>query len=774
MLHRACAVAALVAVFVGWSSAVAQNAEPAPEKKRYDQWKLVEVTIRDARDLLALNQVGENMACTPRPGPQTYVIPPDALAVLDDLTLPYRVVNPNIQQSIDAETAQMEQARAERGVGFFATYRTPDEIDAYIDTLITLRPDLASSVTVGTTHQLRTIRGIRITGPDVPGEPARPVIIINAGQHAREWIAPASAMWAMDQLIRNHGTNPEITDLVNKVVWIIIPSLNRDGYQYSIDTERLWRKNRRNNGDGTFGVDLNRNWSYQYGGASTSSSGSSDVYRGTGPFSEPESTALRNFILATPNVKGLIDLHSFSQLILGPWGYSQSVLPPRELELRSTGDAMEAAIDSTHGVNYQQGLGVDALIYEASGTLPDWSFATTNAVSWTYELRDTGSFGFVLPADQIIPTGQEAFNGLKELARAVQLKLKVTVPQPLSSGAFGQSVDIGAQITELNGYTLAAGSAKLFWRVGSSGNFTEVSMTGAVPNFVGTLPGTIPCGATVEYYVEANANDGTPARFPTDAPASRLSLAVLDISEALNDTLESDAPGWLTSSPSDTATTGRWILVNPNGTSAQPEDDRTPGAGSMCFVTGQGAVGGAVGSADVDNGFTTLSTPIFDLSGGGAGGGATISYWRWYSNAGGNDAFVVEISNNAGANWSTVEVVGPTGPGTSGGWIQKSFDPAAILPLTANMRVRFIARDDSPGQVVEAAIDDFIARSITLCATPACPGDADGDGLVGLSDIAAVINGWGSSGPSGDLDNDGSVGLSDVAVVVNNWGAACP
>lgn len=772
MPHRALSsITALAMALMPVFSSMAQEAIDAPAP--YENWKIVDVSPRTAQEHLALAQLGENLSCTPRPGAQRLLLEPGAYEALLALGVPHNVLSENVRADVERESAMRAESRAQRGADFFADYRAPSEIDAYLNELVTLRPDLAQLLTVGTTIEGRTIRAIRITGPAVPGEPTRPTIIINAGQHAREWIAPATAMWAVERLILDHGINAETTDLVNRVNWIIVPSLNRDGYQYSIDSTRLWRKNRRNNGDGTFGVDLNRNWSYQWGGASTSGSGSSDLYRGTGPFSEPESSALRDFVLAQPNVKALIDLHSYSQLILGPWGYSRAVLPPRELELRATGDAMQAAMVSTHGTIYQEGLGVDALIYEASGVLPDWSFFQVGALSWTYELRDTGSFGFTLPPNQIIPTGQEAFEGLKQLGRYVQVRLDLSLLLPPTTAPINQAVTLNVRIIPFNGFTLAPGSARLMWRVGASGPFMESPISGVGTDLSVTIPAQSACGQAVQYFVTAVANDGTIVTFPPDAPASVRSFTLENLTVAVDDPVESLPIGWTVGLPGDTAVTGGWEQADPNGTLAAPEDDRTPGSGTMCFVTGNGKPGESSGQSDIDNGVTTLISPVMDLSGGTS---ATISYWRWFYNGSspGNDVFTVDLSNNDGSTWTRVETVGPSGPATRGGWLQHTFNAAAFLPLTNQMRLRFIAGDTGTQQVVEAAIDDLRAEVSSACPPPpSCPGDADGDSAVGLSDIAAVVNAWGTSDPNADLDGDGAVGLSDLAQVIEFWGQAC-
>src|SRR5205814_3666495 len=137
-------------------------------------------------------------------------------------------------------------------------------------------PDLASKLTVGISTQGRTIYGMRISGPGAPG--SKPAMIFDGCQHAREWIAVMVPMYIADALVRNYDTNPTIKSLVDHLEIFIVPIVNVDGYEftYAVGGNRLWRKNRRDNssvpgGAGTFGVDLNRNWSVAWnGGQSTS------------------------------------------------------------------------------------------------------------------------------------------------------------------------------------------------------------------------------------------------------------------------------------------------------------------------------------------------------------------------------------------------------------------------------------------------------------------------------------------------------------------------
>ena len=116
-----------------------------------------------------------------------------------------------------------------------------------------------------------------------------------------------TTVYFADALIQRYDLDPQIQALVDGVEFTIVPIVNTDGYVYSHVTERLWRKNRRDNGDGTFGVDLNRNWSVDWGGPGSAGNTASNTYRGPTPFSEPETQAIRDFVLAHPEIRAMVE-----------------------------------------------------------------------------------------------------------------------------------------------------------------------------------------------------------------------------------------------------------------------------------------------------------------------------------------------------------------------------------------------------------------------------------------------------------------------------------
>jgi hypothetical protein len=201
------------------------------------------------------------------------------------------------------------------------------------------------------------------------------------------------------------------------------------------------------------------------------------------------------------------------------------------------------------------------------------------------------------------------------------------------------------------------------------------------------------------------------------------------------DDMETDK-GWTVGAPDDNATTGQWVRVDPIGTTAtaggqaQPEDDHTPDPGHICFVTGQGAVGGGPSDADVDGGKTTLFTPVFPLGGATS---ATVTYWRWYTNNLGNnpgsDYWDVDVTGD-GTNWVALEHT----TASANNWGSYTFNLGSFVTLTNQVRMRFVASDTGSGSLVEAAVDDF---ELTVVRAPVTdvPGTeiATKDGIVSVS-----------------------------------------
>jgi hypothetical protein len=213
--------------------------------------------------------------------------------------------------------------------------------------------------------------------------------------------------------------------------------INPDGYEYSRLYDRMWRKNRNPNGrqysEQCKGVDLNRNFDFYWTGKGSSSNPCKEIYRGESPFSEPETQAVRDFILThTSELDGFITLHSYSQIWMYPFGHDYNSYPPdvndmRELALRATNK-----LETFYGTHYIVDTGANAL-YPASGGSDDWSKGKAG-IKFVYlvELRpnDYSVHGFLLPENQIIPTGKETYAGLTVIADEIMRRSGV---QPVAS-----------------------------------------------------------------------------------------------------------------------------------------------------------------------------------------------------------------------------------------------------------------------------------------------------------------------------------------------------
>ena len=399
-----------MALVVGSGVACAQPLATGPVE-RVDGHKVVRVEVRSVADLRLMEAVGaDQWSHSIRPGvPADFMVSPEALAALDEAGMDYAVVVEDVQAIIDAENERM---RGGGRRGWFDDFRTLAEIDGYLGTLAAQRPDIASVIDVGPSIEGRTIRGLRIAN-DSFGDPAcKPTILFNACQHSREWISPMVAMYAADRLVAAHGIDPDLTALIDRAEVLIVPVVNPDGYHYTWTTNRLWRKNRRNNGNGTFGVDLNRNWGVGWGlNNGSSGSGSSETYRGTAPFSEPETDAVRALAVSRPRLAAHVDLHSYGQLLLAPWGYTAD-LPPGHETFQMLGAEMQQIIKSVHGRTYVHGP-TYTVLYPISGGATDWFWGDREAHSFLFELRGSG---FILPPEEIIPNGEEILPALVHLA----------------------------------------------------------------------------------------------------------------------------------------------------------------------------------------------------------------------------------------------------------------------------------------------------------------------------------------------------------------------
>ena len=300
------------------------------------------------------------------------------------------------------------------GILSFTNFHTPPQVDAALTTLHNTYPGQTSIITIGTSYGGNPMKALKISSNPAVNDPTKGDVVYVALHHAREWISVEVALYLADELLARYSTDATLhADMDRLQIWII-PVVNPDGYVYTatwgscadVTSPRMWRKNRRLNSDGTFGVDLNRNWGYQWGLLSGSSNATTDdTYHGTGAFSEPETTVLRDFLNGLTNVKSFVTYHSFSELYLRPWSYTTSD-PPGEPTLKSIAQRNINLIAAVHGHTYSENIW-----YTSSGEATDWVWQEKRVAAFTPELRPapTGAGGFCVAASEIIPCAEENF-----------------------------------------------------------------------------------------------------------------------------------------------------------------------------------------------------------------------------------------------------------------------------------------------------------------------------------------------------------------------------
>ncbi|MFI7638262.1 M14 family zinc carboxypeptidase [Nonomuraea sp. NPDC049400] len=288
-------------------------------------------------------------------------------------------------------------------------YHNFAEMTADINALVAAHPNIVSQTTYGTSYEGRALRLIKISD-NVGTDENEPEVLFTAHQHAREHLTVEMALYIMHLLADNYGTDSRITNLVNtREIWIM-PDLNPDGGEYDIATGsyRSWRKNRQpNSGSSAVGTDMNRNWAYNWGCCGGSSgSTSSETYRGTSAESAPEVKAAANWVRSrvvggVQQLKAHIDWHTYSELILWPYGYTfNDTAPGLTQDDRDAHATLGQNMASTNGYTPEQASD----LYITDGTIDDWMWGVYKIFSFTFEMYPTGaSPGFYPPDEQIVP-----------------------------------------------------------------------------------------------------------------------------------------------------------------------------------------------------------------------------------------------------------------------------------------------------------------------------------------------------------------------------------
>jgi hypothetical protein len=347
------------------------------------------------------------------------LLSPEALKKYEKLFkaagIDYSILKDNIQEQIDMETKSMESMKGKRQsksiVGKFARY---SEINNFIKDIVSSNGDIASSYLAGRTYEKRDINIIVFKTATSSRS-----IFIDCGFHAREWIAVSSCVWIMDKIVKDYQNGDVLLkSILAKYEIHIAPLVNPDGYEYSHDTFRMWRKNRKlNPGSACVGVDLNRNFGYKWRTGGSSTNPCSDTYAGPSADSELETLALEKAILVKKgNWDAYLTIHTYGQYWLCSWSYSTTVYPDDFAEVCAKAKIGADGIKTFAGTPYTTGHS-GVLFGALSGVSDDWAKGNaTIKYSYTLELSpgqstDSG-YGFQLPEDRAPRVGQETYIGI--------------------------------------------------------------------------------------------------------------------------------------------------------------------------------------------------------------------------------------------------------------------------------------------------------------------------------------------------------------------------
>ncbi|KAI1150881.1 hypothetical protein F4825DRAFT_424828 [Nemania diffusa] len=290
---------------------------------------------------------------------------------------------------------------------------------------------LVQMVNIGKSYEGRDIPALRIgirPGEDTPSQ-GREIILVTGGFHAREWISTSSVNYVAWSFIQSADSDPIVKKILERFDLVFVPVLNPDGYEYTWEVDRLYRKSRqRTKMSYCQGFDLDHSFPYQWNLVDRQNEPCSESYGGDEPLQAVEAARLadwaRNETESGSKFIGYLDLHSYSQQVLVPYSFSCNVQPPNAENLQEVAMNLAKHMRLSNGEAYTVASACEGAVANSAGppiesrggSAIDYFYHEFGAhYSYQIKLRDTGSYGFLLPNDHIIPAGEEIFHAMRYL-----------------------------------------------------------------------------------------------------------------------------------------------------------------------------------------------------------------------------------------------------------------------------------------------------------------------------------------------------------------------
>jgi carboxypeptidase T len=353
----------LTAFLMPQFSAAADDGDSKISKEEVPQ--IVKIFVKDKFDVAKLANMGLDLPEVKHKHKYVIsVITASELKKVSSLGYKYKVINSDADSVLRATRA-----------GTLSKYRTFDQIEKILKDAEVNNPAICKLHVIGKSFEGRPIYALNIT-PRAAGA-KKPAVLIMGLTHAREWISAEVPTALIEEILQKYPADKTIKELVdNRSIWVV-PVANPDGLVYSQTKSKMWRKNRRANSDKSFGVDLNRNYGYQWGTVGASTYPGSDTYHGVSPFSEPCSTAIKQ-LAEREKFRATVSFHSYSELVLFPFGYAYDAIA-KDNQLLA-----ELAKEMAKFSGYTPEKSSD--LYPAMGDSDDWFYGAMGALAFTIEL----------------------------------------------------------------------------------------------------------------------------------------------------------------------------------------------------------------------------------------------------------------------------------------------------------------------------------------------------------------------------------------------------